>query len=358
MARDSSVRRFLFQGAFWLLSSPTLALPVVGQASGGTVCERAIGDAHAHGPRVLKRDDALIRRALPVLSEWNGDPAEEGLLPDSRDSSGLRTMLHALDSAVGSRAPIVLLSIVHWGYAGYMHLWQEGFAANVYVDAGFPLHGLEAILLNGREIESARLTAFRALGRNDAALGRLTSARQAYVCQLAANLEDSASTEAPVGDLLTGALEELAQESIVNAAVTPLLNDSAVLRSAELLVRGKRLPSNWRMAPTPPLALYLNSSTSSEISFSIIATAGTVTIKADSIRSIGDTTWAMTPAIVTIGPSVRHVVIATPPGASQLSGSFTYSWRSGTVEGNEIVVHHDADARPFAMTAARVQITQ
>jgi hypothetical protein len=267
-------------------------------------------------------------------------------------------VLHALDSVLGPRVPIVLLSIVHWGYAGYGHLWQEGFAANVYVDAGFSPHGLEAILFDNDEIESARLTAFRALGRSDAVLGRLSAARQGYVCRLAASLNDTASTQEPVGDLLTGALEELAQESIANAAVTALLEDASVLRSAELLVRGRRLPSDWRMAPTPPLELYLNSSVGREIDFSIIAAEGTVTIKAGSIRSIGDTTWAMTPAIVTIAPSARHVVIATPSDSTQLSGSFTYSWRSGTVEGNHIEVHHNADARPFAMTAAFVHTTQ
>jgi len=353
-----SFRRLRVQRVLLLLPLATLALPIVGHASQGPACEHAIAHAPSARPRFLKRDDTLIRRALPVLSEWSGDPAERGLLPDSRDTVGLHAMLDHLESAVGPRAPLALLSIVHWGYSGYNHLWQQGFAANVYVDAGFPLDGLEELLLDSDEIESARLVAFRALARSDTARDKISAARQVFVCRLAASLRDSASTDAAAGDLLTGALEELAPESIVNGAVAALLDDSSVARSAQLLVRGRRLPSNWRMAPTPPLELYLNSSApGSEITLSIVATAGTVSIRTRLIRSIGDTIWAMTPAVVTIDPSARHVVIAAPPSASQLYGSFTYSWRSGTVGGNYIEVQHDTDAQPFAMTAAHLEIT-
>ncbi len=342
-----------------LLWPIALALPSARHTRQSRRCDLAVTNNVTTRQNFLTQDDAAIARALPILSEWSGDPAVHGLLPDSRDSVGLRSMLDHLESASGPRAPLVLLSIVHWGFSGYRHLWQQGLAANVYVDAGFPLDRLAAVLLDTAEGESARLQAFVALGRSDAALGRLSAARQEIVCRLAADTHDSAAADGVAGDLLTGALAELAVESRDNRAVGALLDDSAVARAADVLVRDRRLSADWRMAPTPPLTLYLNSSAPGrETTLTIVAASGTVSIRADSVRSLGDTSWAITPAIVTVGPSARQVVVATSSDVLAPFGSFSYSWRNGTVSGNRIEIQHQADGQSFSMTAAQMEITR
>jgi hypothetical protein len=344
------VRRFS-----WLLVSLLPLTPSVGSGAQSCPGPAAVPAAPL---QYIQRDDPLIMRALPLIAEWRGDSGTRGLLPDSRDTTGLDAVVGRLKSSLGARTPLVLLSIVHWGYSGYGRIWQDGLPANLFVDAGFPLEPLEAMLLDTTEIQSARIQAFDALGRGGASRSRPTLARLRFLCDLATSFHASTAGDSPAENLLASALYDLAIESLSNDSLQHLLDDSAITRSAGVLQRRGLLPPNWRLAPTPPLLLSLDSSRPGrETTVIIVAQAGTVSLQLGFVRSSGDTIFAITPLLLTIAPSARHVLITTTLIHSQLSGSFNYSWRGGVVAGDRIEIHHDTDTESFAMTAARVEIT-
>ena len=350
-----AVRGFEVGRLSWFLVSLLSTTPWV--YTGAQSCPGP-GAVPAAPLQYIERDDPVILRALPLLAEWRGDAATRDLLPDSRDTTRFDAVVRRLEASLEARTPLVLLSIVHWEYSGYGHLWPDGLPARLYVDAGFPLGPLEAMLLDTTEVQSARIQAFGALGGGGATTRRATPARLQFLCDLTTSFHDTTAADSPVGSLLASALYELARESLSNDSLQPFFDDSAITRSASVLLRSGLLPSNWRLAPTPPLLLSLDSSRPGrETTIVILAHPRTVSLQMGFVRSSGDTIFAITPLLLTIAPTARHVLITTTLTHLQIRGSFNYSWRSGIVAGERIDIHHDTDTESFAMTAARVEIT-